>query len=103
MLQIVQEIVGYFKHMDELDNLDRLESENVEIDSLDLIGLGEVFGGGMWRRYLEEVFGIGIWRRYLGKVFEGGTMTFEKMGWTTAIRIEFKITLHFEILDRLEP
>ena len=50
--------------MDELNNLDRLESENVEIDSLDLIGLGEVFGGGMWRRYLEEVFGIGIWRRY---------------------------------------
>ena len=31
MLQFVQEIVGYFKHMDELDNLDRLESENVEI------------------------------------------------------------------------
>ena len=42
MLQIVQEIVGYFQHMDELDNLEGLESENVEIDSLDLIGLGEV-------------------------------------------------------------
>ena len=32
MLQTVQEIVGYFKHVDELDNLDRLASENVEID-----------------------------------------------------------------------
>ena len=53
----------------------------------------EVFA--VWGRYLEEVFGIPIWRRYLGKVFGGGTMTFEKMGWTTAIRIEFKITLHF--------
>ena len=61
----------------------------------------EVFA--VWGRYLEEVFGIGIWRRYLGKVFGGGTMTFEKMGWTTTIRIKFKITLHFEILDRLEP
>ena len=34
MVQIVQEIVGYLKHMDELDNLDRLESENVEIYSI---------------------------------------------------------------------
>ena len=48
-LQIVQEIVGYFKHMDELDNLDRLESEN----QLDL------------GKYLEEVCGEGIVRRYL--------------------------------------
>ena len=90
MLQIVQEIVGYFKHMDELDNLDKLESENVEIDLIrfDWIGLGEIFGGGIC---------------CLGKVFGGGIITFEKMGWTTAIRIEFKITLHFEILDRLEP
>ena len=57
MLQIVQEIVGYFKHVDELDNLDRLESENVEIDLIrfDWIGLGEIFGGGIWNRYLEEV------------------------------------------------
>ena len=31
LLQMVQEIVGYFKHMAELDNLDTLESENVEI------------------------------------------------------------------------
>ena len=60
--------------MDELNNLDGLESENMEIDSLDLIGLGEVFGGGMWRRYLEEVFGISIWRRYFSKVFGGGTI-----------------------------
>ena len=66
MLQIVQEIVGYFQHMDELDNLDRLESENVEIDLIrfDWIGLGEIFGEGIWRRYLEEVLGQGIWRRY---------------------------------------
>ena len=74
ILHIVQEIVGNFQHMDELDNLDRLESENVEIDSLDLIGLGKVFGGGMWRRYLEEVFGISIRRRYFSKVFGGGTI-----------------------------
>ena len=60
--------------MDELNNLDRLESENMDIDSLDLIGLEEVFGGG--------------------------TMTFENISWTTAIRIKFKITLHFEIVDR---
>ena len=99
MLQIVQEIVGYLKHMDELDNLDRLESENVEIDLIrfDWIGLGEIFGGVIC------CLGKGIWRRYLGKVFGGGIITFEKMDWTTAIRIEFKITLHFEILDRLEP
>ena len=49
------------------------------------------------------LFGEGIWRRYLEKVFGGGTMTFEKIGWTTAIKFKFKITLHFEILDRLEP
>ena len=57
MLQIVREIVGYFKHIDQLDNLDRLESEIMEIDSLELIELN-------WGRYLEEVFWEGIWRRY---------------------------------------
>ena len=68
MLQIVQEIVGYFKHMDELDNLDRLESENVEIDVIrfDWIGLGEIFGGGIC--CLGKVFGGGIWNRYLEEV-----------------------------------
>ena len=53
----------------------------------------ELDWGDIWRRYL--LFGEGIWRRYLGKVFGGGTMTFEKMGWTTATRIKFKITLHY--------
>ena len=66
MLQIVQEIVGYLKHMDELDNLDRLESENVEIDLIRF----DLIGGDIWRSYL--LFGEGIWRRYLGKVFGGG-------------------------------
>ena len=60
MLQIVQEIVGYFKHIDELDNLDWLESENVEIYLIrfDLIGLGEIFGGDIC--CLGKVFGGGI-------------------------------------------
>ena len=60
MLQIVQEIVGHFKHMDELDNLDILESENVEIDLIrfDWIGLGEIFRGGIC--CLGKVFGGGI-------------------------------------------
>ena len=68
MLQIVKEIVGYFQHMDELDNLDRLESENVEIYFIrfDWIGLGEIFGGGIC--YLGKVFGGGIWNRYLEEV-----------------------------------
>ena len=46
---------------------------------------------------MEKLFGGGIWNRYLEEVL------FEKIGWTRAIRIKFKITLHFEILDRLEP
>ena len=74
MLQIVQEIVGYFQHMDELDNLDRLESENVEIDLIrfDWIGLGEIFGGGIC--YLGKVFGGGIWNRYLEEVLGHSTL-----------------------------
>ena len=72
MLQIVQEIVGYFKHMDQLDNLDRLESENVEIYLIrfDWIGLGEIFGGGIC--CLGKVFGGGIWNRYLEEVLRQG-------------------------------
>ena len=68
MLQIVQEIVGYFKHMDELDNLDRLKSLNVKIDLIrfNWIGLGEIFGGGIC--CLGKVFGGGIWNRYLEEV-----------------------------------
>ena len=68
MLQMVQEIVGYFKHMDELDNLDRLKSLNVKIDLIrfNWIGLGEIFGGGIC--CLGKVFGGGTWAWYLEEV-----------------------------------
>ena len=74
MLQIVQEIVGYFKHMDELDNLDRLKSLNVKIDLIRFNWIGLDWGRyleeafAVWGRYLEEVFGGGIWNRYLEEV-----------------------------------